>query len=1089
MKLVDLVEGVTSWAELEARISNLPSEKDRGETFEEFCKGFFLLDPVFQFEKIYQQNEIPASLRSRLGYPGIQDIGIDGVALTADGKLFAYQTKFRKYRTKTPSLRELSTFFTVSDRADWRITITNANNLPPSVNERTRHSRVLVDRLDQLDPDFFIRLRRYLQDQTIFHPEKKTPNKTQQEAIDVALSYFKGHDKGQLILPCGTGKTLASMWIAERLESKRILVMVPSLALMSQTLREWAANTSIRPFRYLCLCSDTTVDLGNDSPIEHFYEMDIPVTTEVGAVSDFLVRESSTNFILFSTYQSSKVLSEAVTKTSTIFDIGIFDEAHRTTGTNIGVWSIALRDEKVPIKCRIFMTATPRIYAPHITKKAKENDLLICSMDDPAFYGNPFYEMTFGEAIERGHITDYKVVVICVTDSEVQEVIEHGGKVVIGDEYEWDARALAKRVALVKGLKAYRLKKIFTFHGRVQGAKAFTDTTTPYGIHQVFKLAESENSEQKGTKFFHVNGTMSSGVRNSFMKEFTESEIGIMSNARCLIEGVDVPAVDTVAFIDPKRSLIDIVQATGRAMRKAEWKEKGYIFIPVIVEENTDPAKFIDSSDFETVWKVLQAMVDQDQRLKDIVSKLRVMQGKGEEATQEWKDAMIEFTEKIEFFNLPRRIDKTRFTNALYTKTVEIIGRTWDFWFGLTLAHKEQFGDPNVTKYYETSEGYKLGAWQDNIRQRKGKLDAERIRRLEGIGFKWILRDEFGKGLQETLKYKVLFGDPNAPRGYKVNGYNLGYWQASQRHFYKKGSLALDRIRRLEDIGFRWDRFGDAFEKGFQETLKYKEQFGHLNASREYISPEGYKLGAWQMKLRAKYRKGKLSRYRIKRFEEIGFKWDPYAQAFEKGFQETLKYKEHFGDSNASYKYTTPEGYKLWVWQGDIRQRYKRKKLTHDRIQRLEEIGFKWAPHDQAFERGFHETLNYKKKFGDPNAAIKYITPDGYKLWVWQDDVRQRYKRKKLTPDRIQKLEEIGFKWSAHDEAFEKGLLEALKYKEQFGNPNSSYNYITPKGYKLGVWQDNVRQRYKKGKLPPDRIQRLEAIGFNWQIRGTKEHK
>lgn len=331
MKLLNLVERVLSWTELEAWIANLPSEKDRGEAFEEFCKAFFLLNPVFQFEKIYRQNEIPPSLRSRLGYPGIQDLGIDGLALAKDGKLFAYQAKFRKDRNKTPSLRELSTFFTVSDRADWRITITNANNLPSSINERTRHSRVLVDRLDQLDPDFFIRLRRYLQDQSISYPEKKTPHKTQQEAIDVALSYFKGHDKGQLILPCGTGKTLASMWIAENLESKRILVMVPSLALMSQTLREWAANTSIRPFRYLCLCSDTTVDLGNDSPIEHFYEMDIPVTTEVGAVSDFLVRESSTNFILFSTYQSSKVLSEAVTKTSTIFDIGIFDCAYMAT--------------------------------------------------------------------------------------------------------------------------------------------------------------------------------------------------------------------------------------------------------------------------------------------------------------------------------------------------------------------------------------------------------------------------------------------------------------------------------------------------------------------------------------------------------------------------------------------------------------------------------------------------------------------------------------------------------------------------------------------------------------------------------------
>ncbi|MBI4745016.1 MAG: hypothetical protein HY786_00355 [Deltaproteobacteria bacterium] len=138
-------------------------------------------------------------------------------------------------------------------------------------------------------------------------------------------------------------------------------------------------------------------------------------------------------------------------------------------------------------------------------------------------------------------------------------------------------------------------------------------------------------------KFFHVNGTMSSGVRNSIMKEFKEAENGIMSNARCLTEGVDVPAVDTVAFIDPKKGLIDIVQATGRAMRKAEWKEKGYIFIPAVVGEDANPDEIIESSDFATVWEVLQAMVDQDQRLEEMVSQMRVLQGKGEEGTHAWK--------------------------------------------------------------------------------------------------------------------------------------------------------------------------------------------------------------------------------------------------------------------------------------------------------------------------------------------------------------------------------------------------------------------------------------------------------------------
>ena len=161
---------------------------------------------------------------------------------------------------------------------------------------------------------------------------------------------------------------------------------------------------------------------------------------------------------------------------------------------------------------------------------------------------------------------------------------------------------MAKRVALVKGIRGYGLRKVFTFHGRVNSAKSFTDTSKPYGINHIFKLIESEKELHKSLGFFHVNGTMPSGTRSSILKEFESVDIGVMSNARCLVEGVNVPAVDTVAFIDPKRSLIDIVQATGRAMRKAYWKENGYIFIPVLTEEDSDPEEIINSSEFGTVW-------------------------------------------------------------------------------------------------------------------------------------------------------------------------------------------------------------------------------------------------------------------------------------------------------------------------------------------------------------------------------------------------------------------------------------------------------------------------------------------------------
>ena len=314
------------------------------------------------------------------------------------------------------------------------------------------------------------------------------------------------------------------------------------------------------------------------------------------------------------------------------------------------------------------------------------------------------------------------------------------------------------------------------------------------------------------------------------------------------------------------------------AMRIAEWKGKGYIFIPVVVEEDADPENFIKSSDFNTVWQVLQTIVDQDHRLEDTVSNLRVMQGKGEEGTQAWKDAMAEYAEKIEFYNLPSKVDKTKFINTLHTKTVEVVGKSWDFWYGLTVTYKKQFGDPNVLAIYKTPEGYSLGSWQDRQRQyyRKRSLSLDRIKKLEEIGFKWnVLEDTFERGFQETVKYKNQFGNPKAPYSYKTaEGYSLGTWQAHQRALFRKGLLLPDNAKKLGKIGFKWKLRDDAFEHGFTETLKYKEQFGDPNAPNNYKTLQGHPLGKWQSHQRSFYKKDKLTPNRTKRLEGIGFKWE-----------------------------------------------------------------------------------------------------------------------------------------------------------------------------------------------------------------------
>jgi hypothetical protein len=597
-------------------------------------------------------------------------------------------------------------------------------------------------------------------------------------------------------------------------------------------------------------------------------------------------------------------------------------------------------------------------------------------------------------------------------------------------------------------------------------------------------MIASEELKKKNIKYFHVNGTMSSGVRNSLLQEFKEADIGIMSNARCLTEGMDIPTVDTIAFIDSKKSLIDIVQATGRAMRKAEWKGKGYIFIPVIVDDDADPETFIESSDFETVWKVLQAMLEQDHRLQDIVSQLRTIQGMGAKDTQAWKDSMTKYNKKIEFFNLSIKIDKASFIQELYAKSIEIIGRSWDFWYGLTLRFREQTGDANALYPYRTPEGLQLGNWQSRQRHmyRQGNLSEDKINRLEEIGFVWDMYDEaWEQGFQATLKYKEQTGSPNlAKQHITPEGFPLGSWQNTQRMRYKNGKLAEDRIKRLEEIGFVWSQYDEAWEQGFQATFKYKEQTGNPNAHRRHKTPEGFQLGDWQNRQKSFYMRGKLTEDRIKRLEDIGFVWSLYDKAWEEGFQATLIFREQTGDANSPKQYTTPEGFPLGRWQKHQKNYYIKGKLPEDKINRLEEIGFVWSQYDEAWEQGFQATFKYKEQTGNPNAPHSYQTSKGFKLGSWQMSQRAFCKKGKLAEDRIKRLEEIGFVWAPYDDLWEQRFQATLKYKEQTGNANAPDDYENSEGFKLGRWQGNQKTFYRKGTLAEDRIKRLEEIGFKW---------
>jgi len=358
-------------------------------------------------------------------------------------------------------------------------------------------------------------------------------------------------------MACATGKTRVALWATEQQHPATVLVLVPSLLLLKQLLSEWSQQTLWGDrFEYLCVCSDKAVTR-DDAICLRTTELPFPVDTDPAVVRRFLDRPSTGSVrVVFSTYHSSTVVAEGMRGLSP-FDVGIFDEAHKTTGESDATFALALDDARLPIRKRLFFTATPRHV--NIRKRDREGDFAVVPMNDPAVYGPRAHTLSFAEAVAQDlNICDYRVVVSVVDPAEVTAfALQHGITLVDGDTHatQW----VANQIAVSKAIAETSAHKVITFHSRVAHAQEFMSATSR-GIGQFLD----------GFHVAHVNGTMSVADRAGILRGFADDDCRLVTNARCLTEGVDLPAVDMVVFCSPRKSRIDIIQAIGRAMRQPQ---------------------------------------------------------------------------------------------------------------------------------------------------------------------------------------------------------------------------------------------------------------------------------------------------------------------------------------------------------------------------------------------------------------------------------------------------------------------------------------------------------------------------------------
>ena len=569
-------------SELEKLGSAPEHKKLKGDSFEQLTKYYLQVDPLHRsmLENVWHHSEIPTNVKDDLKLPS-PEIGVDLVGQSIDGSYCAIQCKFHQDPAQSVTYDELSTFFSVTERSEsfqkifHRLVCTSANAISKRV--RQLHPKKLgflcANEFQKLDEIAFDEIHR------LIHGERKTfipfsPRAHQVIAIEKTNAYFSSRfSKGKIIHPCGSGKSLTAYWIAKDLKATSVLIAVPSLALVKQTLSVWTreAIANQNKMEWVAVCSDQDVSI-NDDPSYQSHDLGIAVTTDERSVASFLRQSTEAMKVVITTYQSGEVISAAVNLINYDFDLGIFDEAHKTAGHKSKKFSHLINDENVRTKKKLFMTATERQF------RGDSTDFL--SMDDQSIYGDVIDKLSFKKALEQKPqiLCDYKIITVAVTRKEIEEVLTNTELTTVNGgnySFENDGSTIAALISLRKLTRENNIQHAISFHSSIKRAEQFRDINTQINLR----------SNSLGIlNAYHISGKKSTGERNAEINRFLANAPSVIANARCLTEGIDIPAVDAVVFSDPKQSVIDIVQAAGRAMRTHEKKELGYIVIPVILD-------------------------------------------------------------------------------------------------------------------------------------------------------------------------------------------------------------------------------------------------------------------------------------------------------------------------------------------------------------------------------------------------------------------------------------------------------------------------------------------------------------------------
>ncbi len=823
-------------SQLEEFLFSLPDQAhDRGKAFEVASLNWLKDSSIWGSitTKVWPWSSWPGRWNS--------DAGIDIVIEVEGGDLWAVQCK--AYATdRSLTKRDIDTFLSESssDQFAGRLVIATCGSISSTL------AKTIAIQSKPVKLALYPELSLYEHWGSPQQTREKAPvvlRDYQNEAIKAISNELKTANRTQLIMACGTGKTPTSLGLWEELTPKTTLYLVPSLFLLSQTLSSWLGSRK-KKFDWLAVCSDETVTSDSSGKL---LDYSFPATTDVSEIEEWLLRPGEK--VIFCTYQSMANLEAALKRSKVSADLVLADEAHRLAGSSTKTGSSLLSDATDVFRKIVFMTATPRVFRSNDS----DTETPYFSMDDERAFGKIGYKYGFAEAIREGWLTNYRLVAVAVENAEVPMDLV-STTVTIGDEAINGLEYSALR-AIQQAVEDFSLSRLVSFHRNVARARAFASSLSrqQWDGRQVFAEA--------------VDGTQSAGIRRAAMDRLsstTKNQVRVVSNARCLTEGIDVPSLDGVIFVDPKYSQVDIVQAVGRAIRlNGPHKSEGIIILPFVINTDESAKTAIEESAFSPIAAVINALCSHDETLLEEMNLARRAIGRGRTS-----------------HSLPSRIqihsESPLDTRVMERIRLELIGKSstpFEEWYGKLLSFFETFQHLEVPiTPAQSPEFYELGRWLNKQRQlfKRGLMSEYRSRLLSLLDPMWFDPHESSWKAQYAAlkKHAQITGSCWVPKtnGRKGPANPLGTFLAKQVGIARAGKMKPERLKLLEALpGWTLSRRDDGFDEMLSQCINSANAFGGaLRIPTDLVLDNGMSPYSWMRKF------GKEPRIEIrKRLREI----------------------------------------------------------------------------------------------------------------------------------------------------------------------------------------------------------------------------